>query len=152
VQTNMEYSSMQAMEHCTCGYCRNYYQSIDGSYPSIRPFFAQFGIDIEGPDELSPFEPTIYEATFVINGCILQVGSPCLVVNGIPVTVRTMEEADLETERPLPYFALTVGLLELPWVLDEPMEDVISPANEEAYMERMRLKLLRRAEQESLFS
>lgn len=152
VEVNMEYSSMQASEHCTCGYCRNYYQTIDKAYPSVRPFFAQLGIDIEGPDELSPFEPTIYEATFVVNGEILQVGSQKAFVNGVPVTVLTSDEADLDTERSLPYFALTIGLLELPWVLDEPMDEVVSPANEESYMRRMWDKLLRRTEQENVVS
>ena len=152
METNIEYSSLQAAEHCTCGYCRNYYQSIDSAYPDVRPFFAQFGINIEGPDELSPFEPTIYEATFVINGRILQTGKLRIAVDNVPVMVQTADEADLDSERPMPYFALTIGLMELPWVLDEPMDDVVSPANEELYMQRMWKKLMKRAEMEDVVS
>lgn len=152
VETNMEYSSKQAAEHCSCGYCRNFYQAIDSTYPNVRPFLAQFGLNVEGPDELSPFEPTIYEATYVVNGSILQEGTSCLVVNGIPVRIECAEDADLDTERPMPYFAMTIGLMELPWVLDEPMDEVVSPANEEAYMRRMWKKLLKRADQEEMYS
>lgn len=152
VNTNMEYSSKQTSEHCDCGYCRNYYQTIDQVYPEVRPFFAQFGLNIEGPDELSPFEPTIYEATFVINGRILKTGSKQLAVNGVPLVIQNAQEADLDTERPSPYFAMTIGLMELPWVLDEPMHEVVSPANEDAYMQRMLEKLLRRAEQDNVIS
>lgn len=152
VATNMDYSAKQALEHCTCGYCRNFYQAIDSTYPNVRPFLAQFGLNVEGPDELSPFEPTIYEATYVVNGSILQTGSAAPVVNGIPVTIMTAEEADLDTERPMPYFAMTIGLIELPWILEEPIDEVVSPANEEAYMQRMWKKILKRAEQEDVYS
>ena len=144
VALNMEISSFQADDHCTCGYCRNYYKAVDASYPSLRPFLARFGINIEGPDELSPFEPTIYEASYIINGHILKESDQNIYVDGIPVSVIKSFDADMDTERPEPYFVLVVGLMELPWLLDEPEDQVVSPANEPAYIERMRKKLLNR--------
>ena len=140
---NMEISAKQAAEHCECGYCRNYYQTLDRNYPGIRPFLAKFGIDPEGPDELSPFEPTIYEASFIVNGEIAVFGNEKLYVDGVPVRILTSDDADMDTERPKPYFVLLFGLLELPWVLDEPEENVISPANEPEYLERMNRKLMK---------
>lgn len=140
---NMEISTKQAEEHCECGYCRNYYETLDLNYPDIRPFLAKFGVDPEGPDELSPFEPTIYEASFIVNGKITVPGKERLYVNGVPVRILSSEDADMDTERPKPYFVLLFGLLELPWVLSESAEDVISPANEPEYLERMNCKLMK---------
>lgn len=144
VPLNMEISSAQAKEHCTCGYCRNYYAAIDKACPTLRPFLANFGIDIEGPDELSPFEPTIYEASYIINGTIAQPSESGFFIDWIPVKVLSSQRADMDTERPDPYFVFVVGLIELPWVLQEDPADVISPANEAAYLQRMQNKLLTR--------
>lgn len=146
IPMNMELSSGQAADHCMCGYCRNFYAAIDKACPRLREFLLQFGLDVEGPDELCTFEPTIYEVTYVINGNLVQKGSQKFYLDSIPVNVLTSEESDLETERPKPYFTMTFGLIELPWMLDEPMDDVVSPANEEGYLDRMWKKLLDRAE------
>ena len=66
-----------------------------------------------------------------------------LYVDGIPVRILKSDAADMDTERPEPYFVLLFGLMELPWLLDEPAEDVISPANDPAYIERMKEKLIK---------
>lgn len=139
---NMDVSAQQAKEHCTCGYCRNYYMALDRCYPGIRSFLANFGIDPEGPDELSPFEPTIYEASFIVNGRIVERGMKHLYIDGIPVRILNAQDADMDTERSEPYFVLIIGLMELPWLLNEPADQVVSPANEQAYMIRMQKKLM----------
>ena len=98
----MSYSSKVLSDHCQCGYCRNFYQAIDGSYPQLRTFLAQFGMHVETPEELMPFE----------------------------------------TQCKSPYFVLTSGFLELPWLLDEDMNEVISTANEPEFLEKMWNRLL----------
>lgn len=148
IAMNMECSSKQAADHCMCGYCRNYYATVDASYPHLRPFLQQFGIDIEGPDELCPFEPTIYEATYLINGRICKKGTLPLYLDNTPLYIQSDAESDLETERKSPYFTLIFGLMELPWILNEPTDEVSSPANEEAYLDRMWNKLLKRSGEE----
>lgn len=152
IALNMEISSNQAAEHCLCGYCRNYYQAIDQVCPSLRTFLARFGVDIEGPDELSPFEPTIYEVSYIVNGRILKSSEHHLYVDGIPVKVLTSKQADMDTVRPESYFVLVIGLVELPWLIDEDPSQVISPANEGSYLQRMERKLLNRLEDEVLYS
>lgn len=144
VTETMKISGAQAQEHCMCGYCRNYYASVDGNYPGLRGFLAQFGADVEGPDELCPFEPTIYEASYIIQGEILQYGTHPFTVDGIPVKVVDGESADMDTEHPEPYFVLIIGLMELPWALEEDAAEVISPANEDAFLQRMTQKLMAR--------
>lgn len=152
ISTNMEISSAQADDHCMCGYCRNFYAMIDTAYPTLRPFLAKFGVHVEGPDELSPFEPTIYEASYIIHGRILQRSDQHFSVDGIPVEVLSSDDADMDTDRPEPYFVLVIGLMELPWALDEDPAQVVSPANEDAYLERMEQKLLRRMQDQTLYS
>lgn len=152
IAMNMEISSGQAAEHCMCGYCRNYYLAADQTYPSLRPFLAKFGVDMEGPDELSPFEPTIYEASYIVNGSILKSSNRVFYVDGIPVKILKSNEADMDTARPEPYFVLVIGLMELPWLLDEDPTQVVSPANEAAYLQRMERKLLNRMQDDSLYS
>ena len=144
VDLTMTISAAQAKEHCTCGYCRNYYIGLDRSYPSVRPFLAKFGLVAEAPDELCPFEPTIFEASYIVQGNIVRKGVQQLRIDEVPLTIRTSDEADIYTEHPKPYFVLQIGLLELPWVLSEPMSEVISPANEEEFLDRMHKKLLQR--------
>lgn len=152
IPLTMTLSGAQAKEHCTCGYCENFYTSIDRTYPTLRPFLAQFGLDVEGPDELCPFEPTIYEATYIVQGEIVQKGKQQLYLTDVPLILRSAPESDIYTMHPAPYFTLSVGLLELPWMLSEPMTEVISPANEKEFLERMQRKLLQRLEMEQVLS
>lgn len=152
IALTMSLSGAQAAEHCSCAYCRNYYQAIDRVCPNLRKFLFNFGIYIEGPDELSPFEPTIYEATYIIQGKILHAGRETLNIDGIPLTIRSEQESDMETEHTSPYFTFCIGLIELPWLLDESPDQVISPANEPEYLARMEKKLLDRIDQDSALS
>lgn len=142
VAQTMELSVPQAKDHCTCGYCRNFYAAADAAIPGLRPFLKGFGIDIEGPDEFCPFEPTICEATYIVQGSILQRGSEKVHIDGVPLSILTAEQADLKTDHPVPWFALRIGLFELPWVLDEPADQVVSPANTAECLQRMEQKLL----------
>ena len=151
ISQNMQISSQQAADHCMCGYCRNFYQTVDNTYPSLRAFLAQFGAHIEGPDELSPFEPTIYEASYIIHGRVLLKGRQQLLSDGIPIVILDEKQADMDTERPTPYFVLLVGLMELPWMLQEDPLEVVSPANEPSYMARMEKKLLARMTDEHFY-
>ena len=148
IALNMEIFARQAREHCSCGYCRNFYAAIDRVCPSLRPFLARFGVDVEGPDELSPFEPTIYEVSYIVNGTILERSDERLFIDQIPIKILSAEQADMDTVRPEPYFVLVIGLMELPWLLQEDPNQVISPANEENYLQRMERKLLDRAAEE----
>ena len=46
-----------------------------------------------------------------------------------------------------PYFVLWVGPMNLPWVLDEPLEEeeIVSPANQPSFLKRMWNWLLNRS-------
>ena len=144
IPATMEWTGRHAADHCTCGYCENFYRSVDTEYPQMRSFLAQFGVNVEGPDEFCPFEPTICEATYVVTGSIFHKGESSVFVDGVPIQIS--DKLDMDHTLPMHRFGLIVGLMELPWVLDEPMEDVVSPANEPECLERMWKKLLQRSD------
>lgn len=116
-------------EHCTCGYCENYYRSAPVTYPALAGFLKQFSLELEAPSELYPFEPTLYLLGYRVYGSIRRFGREPMMVEGtVPVMPRPVDAG---------CFMLEVGEMELPWVLPENPEDVLSPANEPEFLENM---------------
>lgn len=127
-EATRERTSTYSFDHCECGYCKNYYDVIDQAYPQLRPAMEQFGIYLEGPCELMPFEPTLMLACYRVDGAIKQWGHSGLYINGIPLIPEAGDENT---------FLLWVGEMRIPWVQKEAPEDVVSPANLPEFMERM---------------
>lgn len=146
------YSAKVLADHCQCGYCRNFYQAVDDAYPDLRPFLAQFGMHVETPEELMPFEPTVCTVSYCISGRILRSNPFPLEGGGTVFSVETQEEMPFETQCKSPYFVLTSGFLELPWVLEDDMNEVISTANEPDFLKKMWNKLLNSTEETSIIS
>lgn len=117
-----------SQDHCTCGYCKNYYEAAPLSYPEVPEFLSGFGVEFHGPSEVMPFLPTCVLACYRVQGRILKAGSGPLYAGEIPVLP---EKADEES------FFLWVGELLLPWLQEEDQEEVISPANLPEFMDRM---------------
>lgn len=128
VEATAERTRKYSFEHCQCSYCKNFYDAIDLAYPELRPVMEQFGINLEGPCELMPFEPTLMLACYRVDGEILKWGKAHLSVKGVTLLP---EAADDHT------FLLWVGEMKLPWLQEEAVEDVVSPANLPEFMERM---------------
>ena len=151
MERTMEYSAAEASEHCDCAYCRNFYAAIDENYPQLRPFLAQFGLDLEAPDELMPFDldgRMYYDGAYMVCGRILQTSVSPMEVSDIPILATSADDPNnpihINHNCPEPYFALNIGAITLPWVLDEPMKDVVSPANFPDFLKKMWDKLLRK--------
>ena len=136
-------TSKYSFEHCQCGYCKNFYEAIDIAHPYLRQVVDQFGINLEGPSELMPFEPTLMLACYRVDGQIIQWGKKMLNICGVSVVP---EACDDET------FFLWIGELELPWLQSEPLEEVISPANLPEFLERMQQVWQLRHGSEFIFS
>ena len=128
VEATGERTEKYSTDHCTCPYCRNFYDTVESTYPKLKAFLDHFGIHMSGPCELMPFEPTLMLACYRVDGQVLQWGREELHADGINVTVEAGDDAT---------FLLWVGEAELPWVQPEPMEDVVSPAKLPEVMERM---------------
>lgn len=131
-----ENDSRQELEnHCTCGYCRNFYAVVDSEYPKLRPFLKQFGIEIEAPNELFPYEPMLYGAEYAVSGRIMHQGKLPISIDGLTLSFEA--ESDINHTMQGSVFYISLGIMEIPWVLDEPMEEVISPANEPSFLRKM---------------
>lgn len=77
-----------------------------------------------------------YLAIYPVQGRVLQFGCAPIMVGGTPVTV----EFDCSGT-----FKLEVGYIPIPWLLKEPMDEVVSPANEPEFLEKMYRKALGRS-------
>ena len=130
-----QHSAFSALRHCTCAYCENYYRATGLVYPGLRPFLEGFGVDPEGPVEMFPFEPTICLVSYRVTGRILEYGQDPIMVDGVPVLPKPDDER---------HFLLEVGELQLPWIMLEDPEEVLSPANEPEFLERMYERMLQR--------
>lgn len=142
LDTTMAYSSQEAEDHCICGYCRNFYAAVDMVYPNLRAFLARFGVCIEAPDELIPYEPTAMEGFYAVCGSVLRFGSKPMSVDGLSICIAEPADLHVNVVCPEPCFVLNTGIIELPWVLDEKPEDVVSPANEPSFLQDMTNRIL----------
>lgn len=142
-EATREQTTRYSREHCTCAYCQNYYDTVEQAYPKLKGFLEEFGINMHGPSELMPFEPTLMMACYRVRGQITQWGKTPLYADGIQIVP---ELGDEET------FLLWSGELEIPWVQEQPVEDVVSPANLPEFMERMRNVWQFRHEPQWIFS
>lgn len=143
VEKTRERTSKYSFEHCQCSYCKNFYDSVDQAYPALRSVMEQFGVNLEGPSELMPFEPTLMLACYRIDGQVLNWGKTALWVSGVSLVP---ELADEET------FLLWVGEMRLPWLQKEAVEDVVSPANLPEFLSRMQEVWQLRHGEEFVFS
>lgn len=128
VKATREQTVRYSKDHCNCSYCQNYYDTVENAYPKLKSFLGEFGIDMHGPCEVMPFEPTLFLACYRVQGKIMQWGYQMLAADGILIIP---EDGDDQS------FLLWVGEMELPWVQAIAPEEVISPANLPEFMERM---------------
>jgi len=123
VDVTKAYSQQEAAEHCDCAYCRNFYSAVDAAYPELRAFLAQFGLNIDVPDEMTPYADGCYAAFYAVNGRILHTGTGPIPCGNAEIYPMCAEEAKVNTWITPPFFFLGTGLLTLPWVLSEPEEE-----------------------------
>lgn len=154
LERTMAYSAAEAAEHCDCAYCRNFYAAVDSAFSGLRPFLAQFGLDIEAPDELMPLTATHMIALYAVSGRILSYGKSPILQCGVPIAPEPWEASMIATQCPRPIFVLSIGAFDLPWVLDEPLveEEIVSPANQPSFLKRMLDKVLRSAPKDFITS
>ena len=153
ISKTMDYSAKVWEDHCECGYCRNFYETLNDAYPQLSGFLKQFGMNSLTPEEMSPLEPTLCIVSYCISGRILQKGIFPVDFGGVVLSVSEDHENPLyEPPFGKPFFVLTTGLLELPWALDEDMNEVISPANEPEYLQRMVNRYLENIDAEDMLS
>lgn len=136
----MEYSTAEAAAHCDCPYCRNFYETVDYKHTKLRSFLGQFGLDIEALEEMFPVfvgtDSVDYLPVYIVYGTITKYGQHPLDVDQCRVLARSEAGSDA-------YFELECAGISLPWVLDEPIDEVRSPANEPSFLQKVWARLLR---------
>ena len=140
------YSEELCVDHCECGYCKNYYQALPDSYPSFFAFLDGLGINHEGPVDFLPVEPTLCIVSYPICGKVIRYGNKHIELDSVSISVQESTELDYTLSCKEPYFVVTTNALVLPWLLEEDRDEVISPANEPECLERMWTILLRDAD------
>lgn len=143
VAATMEQTTRYSKDHCTCAYCRNFYATVDEAYPDLRPFLAKFGVYLDGPSEVMPLEPNLILVCYRVHGEVLSRGREDFWLGDVHFSVEPSEDGT---------FLLWAGEMDVPWVLEEDMDEVVSPANLPEFMERMRQTVLKRCFGESLTS
>ena len=123
-----ERTKKNSLDHCNCGYCKNYYEAMPATHPQLVSFLENFGVYYQGPSEVMPFEPTYVLTCYRVIGKILQFGTSEIFAGEVPVSFEMADDTS---------FFLWAGEMPLPWIQQEPQEDVISPANLPEFLDRM---------------
>ena len=140
ITATMIRSVEEAADHCDCGFCRNYYKAVDMEYPNLRKFLAQFGLDLEAPDVLVPYNagPDMwYDCSYAVNGRIVKAERSVLTVDNQAIHVSLQNRWNLPHLTIKPYFFLTVDGFWLPWILEEPLSGVQSPVERRSILEKL---------------
>ena len=128
IEQTFSITTRNCLDHCTCGYCKNYYEAVPLSYPGFVEFLSRFGVNFHGPSEVMPFLPTLVLTCYRVQGKILEFGTDPIWAGDVLITPEPADEQS---------FFLWAGEMELPWIQLEPQEDVVSPANLPEFMDRM---------------
>lgn len=136
-------TTQYSLDHCTCGYCKNYYEAAPLTYPELVEFLSQFGVEFHGPIEVMPYLPTCILSCYRVQGQITKFGSQPIFAGEVMITPEAENESS---------FFLWAGEMMLPWLQQEPEEDVVSPANLPEFMDRMEEVWLLRHGPESIMS
>lgn len=128
-----DYTMKCSTDHCLCPYCRNFYETVDSINPRLRRILDGFGIFLDGPCEVMPIEHNVILAAYRVTGTIVRAGKLHLFVDDVPLIPEESENGT---------FLLWTGPMELPWVQHIAPEDVVSPANEPEFLERMTARVL----------
>ena len=120
-QGTQEYYFEESESRCECSFCRNYFATVDMFYPELRGFLSKFQIDPGVPEMLLPFHATLYQASYYAIGQILRYGTTPIQVGSVTVTAEEGVEQNT--------FLLHIGLMELPWVLEEDPSAEKTPAS-----------------------
>lgn len=136
-------TTRNSLDHCTCGYCKNYYEAAPLTYPELPEFLSRFGVEFHGPSEVMPYLPTCILACYRVQGQITHFGTAPIFAGEVLITPESVDENS---------FFLWTGEMMLPWLQEESEEEVVSPANLPEFMDRMEQVWLLRHGPESIIS
>lgn len=115
---------------CNCGHCRNYYAQIKNKLPKLDNFLSEFGVDISKPDEIMSYEMDNYidyvTVDYTVCGNIKSMGEYEIdIYDNLFLSIIITNGYSSPDEQTGEYFTISVMQIELPWVLDEPLQKPI---------------------------
>ena len=128
VEKTKEYYSSKTL--CDCDECRNFYCQAENTFPKLKNFLLDFGIDIARPEEIhSTYNKGMVDyhaVSYTAVGKCIQCGQYefdiedgglflNLVINKNPVYPNEQEDTQC--------FEFFIYNIRLPWVLDTPHEE-----------------------------
>ena len=108
------FSKTELLDHCTCDFCNNFYQTVRLQYPELEGFLHQFGLELFAPASLMPYpfsNAVECALEYMAFGKITQYGTE-------PVAVGNAQIA-FHQENNVVYLSFQ---LVLPWKLTIPLE------------------------------
>lgn len=131
IEKTKEYYASKTL--CDCDECKNYYRQAENTFPKLKNFLSDFGIDIACPEEIcSTYKKgrvDYYVVAYTAVGECVKCGEYefdiedgglflNLVVNKNPVYPNEQEDRQC--------FEIVVYNISLPWVLETPHEEEFS--------------------------
>ena len=111
---------------CQCDCCENFYAQINGKFPKLEAFLADFGVDISKPDEATSVEldNTIQYigVDYTVCGKVVTMGQYEIdIEDDLFFSIFITDGFASPNEQAGDYFTISIiNVFELPWVLDKP--------------------------------
>ncbi len=115
---------------CECSNCCNFYAQIEEKLPKLKEFLSEFGVDISRPDESSSVELEnsidYLSVDYTVCGEIIEESKKEIYISdNVCVGMFVYNDSISPNEQTGEHFTFSVSKLELPWVLDEPLNPTI---------------------------
>ena len=119
---------------CDCPACRNFYTQAATALPKLKEFFSELGVDISRPDEsasdASNCTVDYYFVAYTVSGKVLEYDKYEIDLQEGELFLNVViDDNYIPNEQKEEYFVISVYGIKLPWVLDEPLPDVIPTTN-----------------------
>ncbi|MBR3809165.1 MAG: hypothetical protein IKK46_02545 [Clostridia bacterium] len=115
---------------CECSNCRNFYAQIEEKLPKLKEFLSEFGVDVSKPDESSSIELEnsidYLSVDYTVCGEIIEASKYEIdIYDNLFLSIVVNDDFVCPNEQTGKFFTFSVFQIELPWVLDEPLNSTV---------------------------
>lgn len=115
---------------CECSNCRNFYAQIEEKLPKLKEFLSEFGVDVSKPDESSSIEREnsidYLSVDYTVCGEIIEASKYEIdIYDNLFLSIVVNDDFVCPNEQTGKFFTFSVFQIELPWVLDEPLNSTV---------------------------
>lgn len=140
VEKTAEYYRSNTLCDCLC--CRNFYAQAKERFGKLEAFLSEFGISLERPDELESVEAdntVMYlTASYSVCGKLPDSYKKTVEISDGGMDLKVViGDSFSPNEQTGDYFMVSVYDMNLPWVLDEPIPEVLRTAEKLPKIKRL---------------